>query len=51
MVKDSLQAEVFVAKIELLIYLFVVLQLSQIKEFDYSLGAFEYPLAVRCTIA
>jgi len=51
MVENSLQAEIFVAKIEFLIPLFFILQLLQVKKVNYSLRPSKNPLAKRRAVS
>ena len=47
MIEHCLQAEVFVTEIELLARLLFVLDFTEVKNVNYTLRAFENPLAVR----
>ena len=51
MIEHCLQAEVFIAEVELLVGLLFVLDFTQVEDIYYTLWAFEHPLTVRCTVA
>lgn len=51
MIENSLQAEVLVSEVELLVCLLFVLDFLQVKHICHSLGSFKNPLPVRRTVA
>ncbi len=50
-IEHCLQAEVFIAEVELLVGLLFVLHFTQVEDIHYTLWAFENPLTIGCTIA
>lgn len=50
-IEHCLQAEVFIAEVELLIGLLFVLYFTQVEDIHYTLWAFENPLTIGGTVA